>query len=129
MHAVATAPAEPLGARRSLPQRWQPSLLCRQVGFRIMLFEACSAFTHYGLHARRVTKMTLYIVGFDAFVTSFIAPIATGRSDLCRVRLTPTEKPCLCTAHCTIRITISTTLHCLLGQVAGIASPRPKMLM
>jgi hypothetical protein len=36
--------------------------LCRclnprhQVGFRITLFEACSAFNRYGLQARRVTK-------------------------------------------------------------------------
>jgi hypothetical protein len=30
---------------RSLHQRWQPSLYSRQVGFRIALFEACSAFT------------------------------------------------------------------------------------
>jgi hypothetical protein len=43
--------------------------------------------------------MALYIVGFDALVTSFIATIATGWSDLCRVGLTPTEGPCLSTAH------------------------------
>src|SRR5262249_48397047 len=43
--------------------------------------------------------MTRYIVGFDALVTSFIATIATGWSDPCRVGLTPTERPCLCTAH------------------------------
>src|SRR5262249_43203165 len=84
---------------RPLPQRWQPSLYSRQVGFRIQPFEACSAFTHYGLHARRVTKMTRYIVGFDALVISFIATIATGWSDLCRVGLTPTERPCLRPAH------------------------------
>ena len=58
-----------------------------------------SVHSHYGLHARRVTKMTRYIVGFDALVTSFIATIATGWSDLCRVGLTPTERPCLRTAH------------------------------
>jgi hypothetical protein len=38
------------------PSDKQPSLLWRQVGFRIGYFEACSAFTHYGLHARGVTK-------------------------------------------------------------------------
>src|SRR6516162_8554886 len=43
--------------------------------------------------------MTLYIVGFDDFVTSIIATIATGRGDPCRVGLTPTERPCLRTAH------------------------------
>jgi len=31
---------------RSLPQRWQPSPLLSWVGFRVNLFEACSAFTH-----------------------------------------------------------------------------------
>ena len=41
--------------RRSLPQRRRPSPKCRRVGFRIDLFEACSAFTaRYGLYARRV---------------------------------------------------------------------------
>ena len=91
---------------RSLPQRWQPSPYSGQVGFRIQPFEACSAFTHYGLHARRVTKMTRYIVGFDALVNSFIATIATGWGDPCRVGLTPTERPCLCTAHPVIRSTL-----------------------
>jgi hypothetical protein len=37
--------------------------------------------------------------GFDGFVTSTAAPIATGWSDLCRVGITPTEEPRLCTAH------------------------------
>jgi len=32
-------------SRRSLPDRWQPSPFQRRVGFRIVLFEACSAFT------------------------------------------------------------------------------------
>ena len=41
--------------RRSLPQRRRPSPKCRRVGFRIILFEACSAFTaRYGLYARGV---------------------------------------------------------------------------
>ena len=53
-HAVATTPAEPLGARVvRLPQRRRPSPNLRRVGFRIALFEACSAFTaRYGLCAR-----------------------------------------------------------------------------
>ena len=33
--------------------------------------------------------MTFYIVGSDALVTSFIATIATGWSDPCRVGLSP----------------------------------------
>src|SRR5215831_21192279 len=36
--------------------------------------------------------MTLCIVGFDDLVTSFVATIATGWSDPCRVGLSPTEK-------------------------------------
>ena len=53
-HAVATTPAEPLGANVALlPQRRRPSPYLRRVGFRIALFEACSAFTaRYGLCAR-----------------------------------------------------------------------------
>ena len=55
VHAVATTPAEPLGTCRSMPyyrpglagfQRRRPSPNFRRVGFRITLFEACSAFTH-----------------------------------------------------------------------------------
>src|SRR5262245_18785978 len=43
--------------------------------------------------------MTLCIVGFDDLVTSFVATIATGWSDPCRVGLSPTEKPRLNAAH------------------------------
>src|SRR5262249_15124897 len=53
----------------------------------------------YGLPARGVTCMTLSIVGFDGFVASTIAAIATGWSDPYRVGLPPTGEPCLCTAH------------------------------
>jgi hypothetical protein len=71
---------------------------CR-VGLRIVLFEACSAFT-------RVTACTLalspirdtLIEGFSHFVTSMTAPIASGWSG-CRVGLAPTEKRRLITAH------------------------------
>jgi len=52
------------------------------VGFRIALFEDCSAFTaRYGLHARRSPKVTLYTGGFSSFVTSTTARITTGWSD------------------------------------------------
>jgi hypothetical protein len=58
----------------------------RRVGLRIVLFEACSAFT-------RVTACTLalspmrdtLIEGFSHFVTSMTAPIASGWS-VCRGR-------------------------------------------
>src|SRR5207302_5540995 len=79
--------------RISLPRKG-----CR-VGLRIVLFEACSAFT-------RVTACTLalspirdtLIEGFSHFVTSMTAPIASGWSG-CRVGLAPTGKRRLCTAH------------------------------
>jgi hypothetical protein len=68
-----------------------------RVGLRIDLFEACSAFT-------RVTACTLalspYVVtrlseGFNHFVSSMIAPVASGWSGR-RVGLAPTGKapPC-----------------------------------
>ena len=41
-------------------------------------------------------KATLDIEGFDGFVTSTAAPIATGWSDRCRVGYNPTESPRLC---------------------------------
>src|SRR5208282_5109843 len=71
---------------------------CR-VGLRIVLFEACSAFTH-------VTACTLALSpscdthpeGFSYFVTSIAAPVASGWSN-CRVGLTPTRKRRLSTAH------------------------------
>src|SRR3974390_992190 len=70
-----------------------------RVGLRIVLFEACSAFT-------RVTACTLalspirdtLIEGFSHFVTSMTAPIASGWS-VCRVGFAPTGKRRLCTAH------------------------------
>ncbi len=101
MHAVATTPAGPLGAHVVLlPQQQRPSPNFSRVGSHIALFEACSAFTaRYGLHARQSPDRTLYTEGFDCFVTSTAAPIATGWSDSCRVGFAPTENRRLCTAH------------------------------
>ena len=100
IHAIATTPAESLGALRSLPQRRRPSPKLRRVGFRIALFEACLAFTtRYGLYTCQVTIMTFYTRGFDCFVSSTATPIATGWSDSCRVGIAPTEEPRLFTAH------------------------------
>ena len=71
-----------------------------RVGLRNVLFEACSVFT-------RVTACTLaltpYFVsrftrGFNHFVTSTVAPVASGWSG-CRVGLSPTGKRRLSTAH------------------------------
>ena len=80
-------------SRISLPRKG-----CR-VGLRIVLFEACSAFT-------RVTACTLALSpirdthseGFSYFVTSIAAPVASGWSG-CRVGLAPTGKRRLLTAH------------------------------
>jgi len=50
-----------------------------QVGLRIVLFEACSAFTHVAACTLAESPMTtLYTEGFDRFVTSAAASIATG---------------------------------------------------
>jgi hypothetical protein len=80
-------------SRISLPRKG------RRVGLRIVLFEACSAFT-------RVTACTLapspirdaLSEGFSYFVTSIAAPVASGWS-VCRVGLAPTGKRRLVTAH------------------------------
>ncbi len=84
-------------SRISLPRKG-----CR-VGLRIVLFEACSAFT-------RVAACTLALSpirdtlseGFSYFVTSIAAPVASGWSG-CRVGFAPTGKRRLFTAHATSR--------------------------
>jgi hypothetical protein len=80
-------------SRLSLPRKGH------RVGLRIVLFEACSAFT-------RVTACTLALSpvrdthseGFSYFVTSIAAPVASGWS-VRRVGLAPTGKRRLVTAH------------------------------
>src|SRR6202521_2040591 len=80
-------------SRVSLPRKG------RRGGLRIVLFEACSAFT-------RVTACTLapspirdaLSEGFSHFVTSMTAPGASGWR-VCRVGLAPTGKRRLVTAH------------------------------
>src|SRR3974390_2119205 len=100
VHAVATAPAQRLGGSFArYPNRVSlPRYGCR-VGLRIVLFEACSAFT-------RVTACPLALSpnrdthseGFSYFVTSIAAPVASGWS-VRRVGLAPTGKRRLITAH------------------------------
>ena len=68
-----------------------------------------SVHKHYGLHVRRVTYMSLYTEGFNRFVSSTIAPIATGWSETCRVGFAPTEKLRLGTAHWKSRLGILST--------------------
>jgi hypothetical protein len=83
--------------RVSLPRKGH------RVGLRIVLFEACSAFT-------RVAACTLapspirdaHSEGFSHFVTSMTAPIASDWSG-CRVGLAPTGKRRLVTAHTHLR--------------------------
>src|SRR3979409_1453530 len=87
-YCFATSPS-----RVSLPRK------VHRVGLRIVLFEACSAFT-------RVAACTLapspirdaHSEGFSPFVTSIAAPVASGWSG-CRVGLAPTGKRRLVTAH------------------------------
>ena len=56
-------------------------------------------YSHYGLHTRQVTDMTLYTGSFSRFVTSTAAPIATGWNESCRAGFAPARKPRLSTAH------------------------------
>ena len=44
-------------------------------------------------------KAALYTRGSDEFVTSLVAPIATGWSESCRVGIIPTEDRRLFAAH------------------------------
>jgi len=60
----------------------RPSLKLRQVGSHVTRFEACSAFTHVpACVLAKSPKATLYTRGFDGFVTSTAAPVASGWSD------------------------------------------------
>src|SRR3982074_3105063 len=66
---------------------------------RIVLFEACSAFTRVAACTLALSPICdTLIEGFSHFVTSMTAPIASGWSG-CRVGLAPTGKRRLCTAH------------------------------
>ena len=94
VHAVATTPAQRLGycialppSRINLPQNgcW--------VGLRNVLFEACSAFTHVTACTLALSPnfATRFTEGFNHFVASTVAPVASGWSG-CRVGLSPTGK-------------------------------------
>src|SRR5665648_296462 len=74
-----------------------------RVGLRIVLFEACSAFTRVAACTLALSPIRdTLIEGFSHFVTSVTAPIASGWSG-CRVGLAPTRKRRLVTAHATTR--------------------------
>ncbi len=87
-HAVATTPAELLGAlvarfpnNGGLPSfsaRSASALHFSRPAQRLLLVTACMV--------AKSPKATLYTGGFSNFVTSITAPIATGWSDRCRGR-------------------------------------------
>src|SRR6202171_1818670 len=80
-------------SRISLPRKG------RRVGLRIVLFEACSAFTHVAACTLALSPIRdTHSEGFSQFVTSVAAPVASGWSG-CRVGLAPTGKRRLVTAH------------------------------
>jgi len=92
VHAVATTPAQRLvhciaqsSSRFSLPRNG-----CR-VGLCNVLFEACSAFTHVTACTLALSPnfATRFTGGFNHFVASIVAPVASGWSG-CRVGLSPT---------------------------------------
>src|SRR5882757_1088021 len=101
VHAVATTPAQRLGALlRSFTQPYQPSPIWQSSRpahrpFRGLL----GVHSRYGLHTRAVTVYRDTLTrGFSHFVTSIAAPVASGWSG-CRVGLAPTGKRRLSTAH------------------------------
>src|SRR6266853_2900899 len=80
-------------SRVSLPRKG-----CR-VGLRIVLFEACSAFTLVAACTLALSPIRdTHSEGFSQFVTSVAAPVASGWSGR-RVGLAPTGKRRLVTAH------------------------------
>ena len=60
----------------------RPSPCSNRVGFHIGLFRGLhGVHSRCGLPARRAAKAARCLEGFDGFVTSAAAPIATGWSD------------------------------------------------
>src|SRR5580692_11498378 len=63
-----------------------------RVGLRIVLFEACSAFTRVAACTLALSPIRdTHSEGFSQFVTSVAAPVASGWS-VCRVGFSPTGK-------------------------------------
>ncbi len=82
MHADAITPVGPPNAVAHLVRWFLPSPKLRRVGPHIRSFEACSAFTHVPACMLTESPMATFCTeGFDGFVTSTAAPIATGWSD------------------------------------------------
>jgi hypothetical protein len=90
-HAIAITPvsslgrslvARPIPTGRLFSQQRRPSPHVRRVGTHVRILEACSAFTsRYGLPTRHAAMRRVFLEGFDGFVASTAAPIATGWSD------------------------------------------------
>lgn len=99
-HALATTPAESLGASVALfPRRSQPSLRNARSASASNLSRPAQRSLTLGLCTRQSPQVTLCTEGFNRFVTSAAASIATGWNDSCRMGFAPTGRPCLCTAH------------------------------
>jgi hypothetical protein len=92
-HAGAITPAEPLNAVARPVQRRRSSRSENPVDIRITLFEACSTFTHVAACTLALSPnfATRFTGGFNRFVTSTVAPVASGWSG-CRVGFAPTGK-------------------------------------
>jgi len=118
IHAVATTPAESLAGSSLVITSSDGSLpSVPKVGFRISIFEACSAFTRITAYMLAGSpKATLTIGGFGCFVTSTTGPTATGWSDSCQAGLAPAEDLRLSTAHGTDTLFIA---HACFSSVFG----------
>ena len=119
---------------RSLPDPWQPSPLIRRVGFRVIGFEACSAFTRVA--ARMVTEPPEATLAIGVLQTTSLppssAPTVTGWSDSCRAGFAPAEDWRLLAAHgeyqlrccvCLFEIICDRVLRSHRGRVTWIPSP------
>lgn len=101
-HAIANIPAQMRGAHVvRFPRTASLPRPAEWVGLRITIFGTCSAFTRVmACLLAKSPDVTFYTRGFNRFVTSTIAPVATDWNDSCRAGFAPAEEPRLCTAHC-----------------------------
>ena len=82
IHADVNTPVESLNEVALHVQERRPSPCFSRVGSHICPFRGLlDVHSRFGLHVRQVNYLTFYTRGFDGFVTSTIAPIATGWSD------------------------------------------------
>ena len=95
--------------RRSLPDPWQPSPLNRRVGFRVIGFEACTAFRilrpAWSLNRPR-RPFAIEVLQTMSLPPSS-APTVTGWSDSCRAGFAPAEEWRLFAAHCSASTTFA----------------------